>query len=61
MHDQTMIGIPGKHIGDYLAKGSREQTLIHMSDGLVYIFLAGGDSTLQVSGRQTHLGQFCGI
>jgi hypothetical protein len=55
MHYQTVIRIPGKHIGNNLAKSSREETSIHIPDGLVYIFLAGRDSTLKVSGRMTHL------
>jgi hypothetical protein len=50
-----VIGIPGKHIGYYLAKSSWKKALIHVPDSLVYIFLAGGDSTLKVSGGVTHL------
>jgi hypothetical protein len=50
-----MIGVSGKHIGNNLAESSREEAFIHISDGLMYIFLAGGDSALKVPGRVTHL------
>jgi hypothetical protein len=61
MHHQAMIRISGKHIWNYLAKGSGEKPLIHMPDRLMHILLAGGNSSLKVSGRVTHLDQFCGI
>jgi hypothetical protein len=50
-----MVRIPCEHVRNDFAKSSRKQTFIHMPDGLVYFFLAGGDSTLEVSGRVTHL------
>jgi hypothetical protein len=55
MHDKAVIGIPCKHIRYYLAESTREKALIHIPDGLVYIFLAGGNSTLKVSRSVTHL------
>jgi hypothetical protein len=56
-----MFRISGQQIGNNLTKGPGKKAFIHMLDGKVYIFLAGGDSTLQISGGETHLDQFCGI
>jgi hypothetical protein len=54
MHHQAIIGIAGEHIRNNLAECPWKQTFVHIPDGMVYLLLSGGNTSLGIPGSVAH-------
>jgi hypothetical protein len=49
MHDVTVLRIAAENFWNYLAECLREDSLVDVLDGVVYVLLRGRNATLHIS------------